>query len=222
MINKSRAARAKTENSSVSDFQEEYRYASHHHLIPLYILSGIAIVTILVLSCFIGVMWQTQQRDSFRPAALNTIQTVESLYVPASVQPAEKKQYIYSANIRFPLSDPYQTLRYAYDPGTAATNTSATITLTTSPILQMLEAPLMQNPSNPDFNTNLQQCAKVYVIRFIPGATPFGNFAPLKDIKLKDGRTVYVHKNTACVPTSVQEMNQLDGIEKNILGVESF
>jgi hypothetical protein len=62
----------------------------------------------------------------------------------------------------------------------------------------------------------------LYIIRFAPGLPPEGGFTPLKDVKLKDGRTAYIQKNISCVPSSVQAMNQLDQTEKDILAVESF
>lgn len=218
-----KARTAPAANDARDELAREYRYASHHHLIPLYILSGISIVALVVISCFLVVLWQNGLRESFRPAAGSVIQNVENQYIPAAVQPAEKKQYIYSASVRFPISDPYNTLRYAYDPGINPTRTSAVLTLTTSPTLQALEAPILQSPDRTsNLEARLQECARLYVIRFEPGLTAYGNFAPLKEVPLKDGRTAYIHKNTSCVPSSVQAMNQLDSVEKDLLAIESF
>jgi hypothetical protein len=169
------------------------------------------------------VLWQSDQRQSYEPAASTAVQSVENLYLPASIQPSEKKQYIYSANVRFPISDPYSTLRYAYDPGINPATTSAILTLTTTRTLQTLEAPLKDRPDlSSALEARLQQCARLYIVRFEPGLTQYGDFAPLKEVRLKDGRTAYIHKNTECVPDSVQAMNQLDITEKDILAIESF
>lgn len=201
----------------------EYHYASHHHLIPLYVLSGLAILAILVIGCFVVILWQNTMRDSFRPAATATISAVENLYLPTVIVPVEKKQYVYSANIRFAAPDPYDGLRYAYDPGTTNTRTSSTITLTTTGTLKNLEAPLLNNPVRAaEYTPRLQQCGRLYVIRFEPGLTPYGGFGPLQDVKLRDGRTAYIHKNTGCVPSTPQAMTTLDDIEKTILSVESY
>lgn len=214
---------ARATNEVKDELTREYRYASHHHLIPLYILSGISIVALLVISCFLVVLWQSSLRESFRPVAGNTVQIVENQYIPAVVQPVEKKQYIYSANVRFPVTDPYNTIRYAYDPGITQTKTSAMLTITTSPTLQTLEAPILQNPDHTsNLEARLQECARLYVIRFEPGLVSYGNFAPLKEIPLKDGRTAYIHKNTGCVPSSVQAMDRLDKVEHDLLGIESY
>jgi hypothetical protein len=210
-------------NASASGLSTEYRYASHHHLIPLYALSGVAILALLVLGCFIGVLWQSSQNESYRPAAASTVSTIESLYLPTAISPTEKKQYVYSANVRFPANNPYDTLRYAYDPGIAATSTSSTITITTTRTLQTMETAVLQHPEKiNEYDSRFQQCARLYVIRFVAGVTPYGGLTPLKDVKLKDGRTAYIHKNSTCVPDSVQAMNQLDNTEKDILAIESF
>lgn len=218
-----KARTAPAANDAKDELAREYRYASHHHLIPLYVLSGISIVALVVVSCFLAVLWQNGLRESFRPIAGSAIQYVENQYIPAVVQPVEKKQYIYSANVRFPITDPYNTIRYAYDPGINPAKSTAILTITTSPTLQALEGPILQNPDHTsNLEARLQECARLYVIRFQPGLTAYGNFAPLKNVPLKDGRTAYIHKNTSCVPSSVQAMNQLDSVEKDLLAIESF
>jgi hypothetical protein len=215
--------RKNPDTDSVSELKAEYRYASHHHLVPLYALSGLAILTIVVLGCFVIVLWQANQRESFRPAAENTVSMVDSQYLPAVIVPSEKKQYVYSANVRFPISDPYNVLRYAFDPGVAGTPASATITLTTNRTLQSFKAYALQHPERVnDYSARLQECSRLYVIRFVPGLLPYGGFTPLAEFHLKDGRTAYIHKNATCVPDSVQTMNDLDKTEKVILAVESY
>jgi hypothetical protein len=205
------------------ELASEYRYASRHHLVPLYILAGAAVLGVLVLICFTVVLWQSMQQDSNRMTVESTIQSAENLYLPTTISPAEKKQYVYSANIRFPISSPYNAFRYAYDPGVAGTSTSASLMVSTDRNLQGLESQLRKYPDKIDtYSASFQQCAKLYIIRFAPGLPPEGGFAPLKDIKLKDGRTAYIQKNITCVPSSVQAMNQLDQTEKDILAVESF
>ena len=202
---------------------KEYRYAAHHHLIPLYVLSGIALLAVLVLGCFLAVLWQTNQRQSYLPSARTAIDAVENLYLPAVLSPTEKKQYVYSANIRFAAADPYDTIRYTFDPGIAGTPTGSTVGITTSKTLKGLETPLLNRPDrSAELGTRLQQCAQLYAIRFEPGLTPYGGFMPLKDVKLKDGRTAYIHKNSNCVPPSVQAMTDLDDIETIISSVESY
>lgn len=201
----------------------EFSYATHHHLVPLYAISGVLIVALIVLGCFLTILWQQfNEREAFRPLAALSVQAHEDLYVPAVIVPAEKKQYIPSANIRFMTDDPYNAFRYEFDPGLAASKTSSTIILTTYRTLQELKAPIISDPSRVQHITKLQQCSRLYVIRFEPGLTPFGNFAPLKDVKLKDGRTAYLHKNAGCVPSSTQEMNRLDTLEKTVLSIESY
>jgi hypothetical protein len=206
-----------------SGLVREYSYASHHHLIPLYVLIGLLVVAFLVVVCFVSVLWQNNQREILRADANTAVQAHRSTYLTAAISPAEKKQYVYSASVRFPVDDPYNVFRYSYDPGISRTKTSSIITISTSRTIQQLEAPVLGNPAKAwDYIPDLQQCSRLYVIRFEPGVTPYGGFAPLKDIKLKDGRTAYVHKNTMCVPRSTQAMNDLDAIEKNILAIESY
>lgn len=201
----------------------EYSYASHHHLIPLYVLAGINLLGVLVLGCFLTVLWQNSERDSFLPLAQAHITGVENQYISTAVEPVEKKQYMFPAAVRFAVNDPYDTMRYNYEPAAQAVRTTDTFTLTTSKTLQELEAPLRNNPQKSNaYLSRLQQCARLYVIRFEPGVTTYGGFAPLQEVKLKDGRTAYIHKNASCVPTSTQAMNTLDKIEKIILSIESY
>lgn len=201
----------------------EYYYASHHHLIPLYVLSGISLLAVLVMGCFLAVLWESNERDIYTPYAHYNIRALENEYLPAAVEPAEKKQYLFPAAVRFAVDDPYDILRYSYDPAVPAIKTTSTFTLTTSKTLQDIAAPMFSNPEKiPEYLPRMVQCAKLYILRFEPGATPDGGFVPFKDIALKDGRTAYVHKNTGCVPNSTQAMNALEKIEKIILSVESY
>lgn len=201
----------------------EYSYASHHHLIPLYALTGLAILALLVIGCYVSILWQSNERESFRSVANLSVKAVENLYVPTVISPTEKKQYIYPANVRLGVSSPYDTLRYEYDPGIGQTKTSSMLTLTTSNTLHDLTIPIINNPGRTfDYMPKLQRCSRLFVVRFEPGLPPQGGFAPVKDIRLKDGRTAYVHKNTACIPPSTQAMNTLENIEKDILGIESY
>lgn len=209
--------------SPEAELKREFRYASHHHLIPLYVLAGAAIVAILVLSCFVIVLWQVLQDNSHEPAAVNAVSALEQQYLPATVSPIEKKQYVYSANVRFPVSDPYNTFRYTYDPGQDNTKTSAVITLSTSQVLQKFESPLLQDPAHSSkYIWNMQECTRLYVIRFQPGVTQFGGFTPLKDVPLKDGRTAYIHKNTMCVPDSSAAMDVIETLDAEVSSIESF
>lgn len=201
----------------------ELRYASHHHLIPLYIISGLAVLGVLVLGCFLAVLWQNDDRDSYLPAAHSAVSNLENLYLEAVIAPAEKKQYVFPVNTRFAMDDAYTDLRYAYDPGTTGNATGGTIVLTSSRTLQDLEAPVLRNPKAIGaYSSHLQQCARLYVIRFEPGLSQYGGFAPLREVKLKDGRTAYIHKNTACVPRTTEAMTTLDKIEKTVASIESY
>jgi hypothetical protein len=215
----------KAQNSATleSELNNEYRYASHHHLIPLYILSAVALLGFIVLTCFVMIFWQNTERDSYRPTVESTITSAENSYIPTTISPTEKKQYIYSANIKFPINNPYDTFRYAYDTGQNLTPTSPSITLTTTRTLQSLETALRSDPAKVNSRSaRFQECARLYTIRFVGGSSMYGGFTPLKDIKLKDGRTAYIQKNMSCVPDSVQAMNELDMIEKDISAIESF
>jgi hypothetical protein len=206
-----------------STYVREYNYASHHHLIPLYILSGITILTLLVMGCFVTVLWQTSQREAFRPLAAMSVDTIENLYLSAVVVPAEKKQYVYSANVRFPVSDAYDTFRYSYDPGVAKSRTSSTITLTTTKMLHDYESLIINNPQKATaYLPKLQECSRLYVIRFEPGLVPFGGFSSIGEAKLKDGRVAYIHKNVNCVPSSTEAMTVADGLEQNLRAIESY
>lgn len=201
----------------------ELMYASHHHMLPLYALSATAVTGVLVLGCFVGVLWQDSQTAALKPAIDTAVRATDSQYLPTTISPTDKKQYIYAANIRFAALDPYNTLRYNYDPGIGSTPTSTTLLLTTQNDLSNLESAALRSPKNSSvLLQRLEQCKSLYAIRFVPGVTPFGGFAPLKEIKLKDGRTAYVHKNSQCVPTSTQDMNALDNIETAVLSVESY
>jgi hypothetical protein len=201
----------------------EYYYASHHHLIPLYVLVGINMLAILVTGCFLAALWQNDERDSYLPSVNSNIRDLENLYLPAFIEPAEKKQYLYPAGIRFALDNPYDTLRYSYDPAAPMVRTANTYTITTTKTLQDLETPMLRNPKQGSaLYSQAQQCARLYVVRFEPGVTTYGGFVPLQDVKLKDGRTAYIHKNTSCVPQTTQAMNNLDAIEKIVLSVESY
>lgn len=223
MLRKRKVSTPTSAPSLESEITSEYRYASKHHLIPLYFLSGVAILGFVVLLCFVMVFWQNTERDSFRSTVESTITNVENLYIPTTIVPSEKRQYVYSANVRFPISSPYNTFRYAYDPGINASPTSPTITLTTTRTLQSLEAQLRANPERiGTYSANFQTCARLYVLRFTPGDIAYGGFIPFKQIKLKDGRTAYIQKNATCVPDSTQAMNQLDEVEKDLTAVESF
>jgi hypothetical protein len=206
-----------------SGLAKEYSYASHHHLIPLYVLGGITLLVLIVVGCYVSILWQSYQRDVNRDTAFASVENVENLYISTDISPSEKKQYVYSANVRFATSDPYNNLRYQYDPGINGSKTSSTLTFTTTPTLRSLSIAVENNPARlPVTLPRLQECSRLYVVRFEPGVTTYGGFAPLKDIKLKDGRTAYIHKNTNCVPQSTQAMNQLEEIEKTILSIESY
>jgi hypothetical protein len=212
-----------TKKDTASDLRREYRYASHHHLIPLYVLTGISIVTLMVLGCFLATLWQNGVRESHRTNANFVIANVENSFLPGIVNPIEKKQYIYSANVRFPVTDPYQNLLYAYDPGSELVKTAPAITLTTSTTLHEYAAPLLNNPSLVDrYAATLHKCTQLYIIRFVPGLIPSGGFTSLKDVRLKDGRTAYIHKNATCVPGSTKAMTALDELEKVVTSIESY
>jgi hypothetical protein len=201
----------------------ELSYASHHHLIPLYVLSGVAIAAIAVLGCFLAVLWQIQDNDKYLPQANTLVRNIESSYLPATIVPSEKKQYIYASNVRFATGDPYHGIRYAYDPGNSSNAAAGTLTVSTSGTLQELEQPLLRDPGKiTDYAPRLQNCAKLYIVRFVPGATPEGGFAPLRDVRLQDGRTAYIHKNANCVPGSTRAMDTIDQVEKVILSIESY
>lgn len=218
-----RKRKVSTAQTLESELVSEYSYASKHHLVPLYFLSGVALLGFLVLLCFVVVFWQNTERDGFKSTVESIITNAENLYIPTTIVPTEKKQYVYSANIRFPISSPYDTLRYSYDPGINSSPTSPTIVLTTTSTLQSLEAALRKNPERINqYSTSFQTCARLYVIRFTPGDIAYGGFIPFKQIKLKDGRTAYIQKNATCVPDSTQAMNQLDEVEKDLSAIESF
>lgn len=206
-----------------SNINRELTYASHHHLIPLYALSGTAITAVIVVGCFVTVLWQNNQTEALKPAIQTAVNAVEGQYLPAVVSPAEKKQYIYPANIRFAITDPYNTFRYNFDPGIAGTPTSATIQLTTNADLRNMERAALRNPAQGSQIMNrLQRCKTLYVVRFVAGVTPYGGFVPLEQVKLKDGRTAYVHKNSECIPQTTDDMNTLDNIEAAVLSIESY
>lgn len=206
-----------------STYVREYHYASHHHLIPLYVLSGVSILALLVLGCFTAVLWQNDQRDAYRPLAEMSVRSNQNLYVPTVIVPTEQKQYVYSANVRFPVANPQHALRFHFDPGVNPTKTSSTISLTTASTMQAYESLVINDPENAVANiSKLQECNRQYVIRFVPGLVPFGGYTSLQDIKLKDGRTAYVHKNINCVPGSTAAMTESDTIEKTILAIESY
>lgn len=210
----------KTKESGLS---AEFNYATHHHLIPLYIVSGVLVLLLLIIGCYVTILWQNSQREALRPSARLAVESIENLYLQTAVSPVEKKQYVYSANVRFPVTDAYKTLRYTYDPGLTGTKTSSTIGLSTSQILQQYETPVLNNlGSSYDYIAQLQRCSRLFVVRFEPGVTPYGGFSPLQDVKLKDGRTAYVHKNINCVPKTTQAMTELDEIQKIILAIESY
>lgn len=201
----------------------EVYYATHHHLVPLYVLIGILIVTVIFLGSYVSVLWKNVDRDAWLNTARAVIDANDKLYLPATVNPGDKKQYVYSANVRFPASDPYDSLRYSFDPGAAGTATSSTVVITTEDTLQDYTQPLLARPEmQAELVPPLQQCSKLYAIRFEPGVVQFGGFTPLQEIRLRDGRTAYIHKNTSCVPKSTAAMNRLDKIEKVVLGVESY
>lgn len=213
----------KLRRSKKNDLNRELTYASHHHLIPLYALCGTTMLGVLVLACFIVPLWQDMQQNSRRPQVETTITNVENKYLPTAISPAEKKQYIYAANVRFKLTNPYNTLRYSYDPGIGNTPTSATIVITTSSIMNTYEQQLRANPKSlATYAPQFQQCSQLYTIRFQPGAVPTGGFQPLQEVKLKDGRTAYIHQNATCVPSSTAAMDTLDDVESAVLSIESY
>lgn len=206
-----------------SPYVREYQYASHHHLIPLYILSGVSILTLLVLGSFTAVLWQNDQRDAYRPFAEMSVRSNRDLYVPTVIVPAEQKQYVYSANVRFPVTNPQHTLRFNFDPGINPTRTSSTISLTTASTMQAYESLVLNDPEKAAANIpKLQECNRQYVIRFVPGLVPFGGYTSFQEIKLKDGRTAYLHKNINCVLSSTAAMTEADNIEKTLLAIESY
>jgi hypothetical protein len=201
----------------------ELYYATHHHLVPLYVLVGICMLAILVMASYLTVAWQGGQREAWRSVSQMVIDANKNVYLAATVVPAEKKQYVYSANVRFPIDNPYDQLKYSFDAGTGASRTSSSIGISTDWALRELEAPIMNNPEKAfDYVPTLQQCSKLYVIRFEAGSLPEGGFAPLQDIRLKDGRTAYIHKNVSCVPKSTATMNEQDKLEAVLKAVESF
>lgn len=201
----------------------ELYYATHHHLIPLYVISGISLIVMLVLCCFVAVLWQNSEREFLRPGVELTVRTAYDTYIPITTAPVEKKQYVIDANVRFPILNPSNLLRYSYVPGIGQAKTSSSIILTTEQTLRDYARPLQDNPERAARLTSiLQQCSRLYVIRFAPGVVPLGGFSPLQDVKLKDGRTAYVHKNATCVPGTTESMNRLDEVEKTVLAIESY
>lgn len=201
----------------------ELYYATHHHLIPLYIISGINLVILIVLCSFVTVLWQNTQREALRPAAEQAARVAEDTYIPVQTSPAEKKQYIPSASIRFPIGDTYNLLRYSYEPGITRTPSSSTIILTTHDTVNNYSRLLMDNPQlATSITSQKKHCIPLFVIRFQAGAVPAGGFVPTGDIRLRDGRTAYIHKNANCVPGNTADMNALDDIENVVLSIESY
>jgi hypothetical protein len=201
----------------------ELYYATHHHLIPLYALVGITMILTIVTSLFVAVLWHDTKNNETLKLANTVADTVDASYLPTTVSPTEKKQYVYSADVRFAIDSPYDTLLYSFDPGQAGTKTSATIALTASSRINKFVVAMNHDPEHAGtYAGQLSKCAKLYIIRFQPGAIAEGGFAPLTEVKLKDGRTAYVHKNSRCVPGSTADMNAIDKVERSVLTIESF
>ena len=49
----------------------------------------------------------------------------------------------------------------------------------------------------------------------------YGGFSPLTQVKLKDGRTAYIHKNTNCL-TETNDGNETAALETTLQTVESY
>jgi len=201
----------------------ELYYATHYHLVPLYVLSGILLIGMLLMACYVRFLWASQQNSDFQHLGEMTARSTDNLFLPAVPNVADKKQYVYPVNIRFTSTDPYQELRYSYDPGSSNDKDGAAIGITTTRLLQNLEAPLQNvGPSNFNLVTQLQECSKLYVLRFEPGSTQYGGFTPFAQIALKDGRTAYIHKNTNCIPEADDGGGDVVSLEAMLKTVESY
>lgn len=213
----------KQQKSSGRSATSELYYATHYHLIPLYIICGLLIVAVLLMACYERFLWVAHQDDTARRIASTTIQATENLFLPTVTDQTDKKQYVYPSNIRFTTTDPYQTLRFTYSPGSSADKNGASIGIVTSGLLQSLEMPLRQDRAKLAGNIlKLEQCSRLYVIRFQPGVTQYGGFSPFKDIKLKDGRTAYMHKNTNCLPEIDDSTKPVAALETTLQTIESY
>jgi hypothetical protein len=202
----------------------EFYYATHYHLIPLYVISGVLIVAMLLMGCYLRFLWTTEQANAFARTGPLMAQGAEDSLLQMTMNPADKKQYVAAANIRFTSTDPYQIMRYSYDPGDALVKNGAAIGVTTSSVIRRFEEPLMHNltPQNFDYVNRFQQCTKLYVIRFQAGATQYGGYSPFKDVKLKDGRTAYIHKNTNCLNDTIGDSAEIKQLEATLLTIESY
>lgn len=207
-----------------NEFTREYRYASRHHLIPLYVLSGVLLVALIVTGCFVAVLWNISEQNAARLSSARSIGLYTQTYYPADVAPAEKKQYIYQANIKFVADNPNIGIRYNFDPGisASATKTSSTTTISTEKHMVELITKSTYNALSPNVTEQLQRCSRLFIIRFEPGVTAAGGFVIHKQVKLKDGRTAYIHKNSSCVPKSTQAMNDIDAVDRVVSSIESF
>jgi hypothetical protein len=213
----------KRQTKSQKGVQGEIYYATHYHLIPLYVICGLLIVVTLVMGCFVRFIWQNQQTGVWQQTGANIIAANNDRFLAATAEPADKKQYIYPVNIRFMTIDPYQQLRYTYDPGASASTNTATVGITTSDLLKAAGQPLQNlGPRNFNIVNQLQECSRLYVIRFQPGSTQYGGFTPFITVKLKDNRTAYVYKNTSCINDQMDGAQLVSDLETTIRSIESY
>ena len=201
----------------------ELYYATHYHLVPLYVLSGILLIGLLLMGCYVRYLWAAQQNAGFQRLGDLSAKAVDDQFLTAVVNPTDKKQYVYPASVRFTTADPYQQLRYSYDPGSTNDRNGMAIGITTSQLLRDMEQPLQNlRPKNFNLVSQLQICSKLYVLRFEPGVTQYGGFTPFAQITLKDGRTAYLHKNTNCLTETNDGGVTIASLEKMLKTVESY
>src|SRR4051812_28115132 len=114
----------------------ELYYAAHYHFLPLYIISGLLIVAVIVIGLYVRLLWVSDNQNQWHTVGASFIRSNDERFLSASANPADKKQYVYPASVRFTSADPYQIIRYTYNPGDTPDKAGVTLGLTTSALLR--------------------------------------------------------------------------------------
>jgi hypothetical protein len=173
------------------------KLAQNKALLNLYLMVLILFGVVVIMG---SVFWNMRVRsdNDFSVVRGLIIKAVEDLYMPTIVDPKEKKQYIYEASVRFPVSTAFNNFRYYHIAADANTPSSEEISIATNNSIWVGVGRLNSGISLFDQVPDFQRCSKEFTIRFVNSADIDPDFNLVNTKLLADGRTAYLYKNSSC------------------------
>lgn len=168
------------------------------HVFILYIAALVILVGIAGIVAFL--VRPIQQDTAANTLVIRTYikEAVENMSHPTTIDPKEKKEYIYEASVRFP-AQPSNNFRYAYTP--KKDDTKEEILIVSDPVFSAASSGLSGATAEQLFSNvpRLQACIREFVIYFEEGLNGYdGEYDLVSTIRLADGRTAYLHRNKTC------------------------